>query len=96
MSVGIKETEDVLFGLQALCVELIVEVKKLGALNGGLVALEDLLAAGTPVHTKLAAAIAGIQLVPAEIADVDLMEGMTLGHDALEFEKAIVAALKTV
>lgn len=96
MSIGIKETQDVLAGLQALCVELIVEVKKLGALNGGMVVLEDLLASGSPVHAKLADAIAGIQLVPAEIADIDLMEGISLGHDALEFEKAIVAALKTV
>ncbi len=96
MSVGIKETEEVIVALQQFCVSFIVSSKKLGVIQGGVATVNQLLTSGSDLQLALAAAVDGILKVPSEIGDVDLLEGVALGRDAYTFEKAIVAAVKTV
>jgi hypothetical protein len=94
MQVGIKETEDVIVALQEVSVALVVAVKRFGLKDGALAFVEALLG-DVQLQEKLVAAYENIALVPAEVVDISIIEGLTLGKDAFAFQKAIVAALKT-
>lgn len=90
---GIKETKEALDGLNSLSEE-IVSLAKDGIQMGDAVKLAEDIMLKPEFKAKLAAAIEGIQKVPAEIKDIDFAEGIELAQFEYEGVKKILEALK--
>ena len=90
---GINETMEALGGLNALTLFIISQAKDGISLQDG-VALVEKIMLDPEFKAKLAAAVEGINKVPAELKDLDLMESFALGKYEFEQVQEIVKALK--
>ena len=75
--VGIKETKEALDGLNEVAVEIVKVAKDGIQVKDAATIVEDLITK-PEFKAKLVAAVEGINLVPAEIKDLDLAEGVEL------------------
>ncbi|MCP3681737.1 MAG: hypothetical protein GY861_03515 [bacterium] len=84
---GIKETKEVMALVKAIAIPILKEVKKDGFQP------QDILAfIGSPGFTAaLQPAISGITQVPAEVADISVMEGLELGKYVYDIVQEIMA-----
>ncbi len=87
---GINETQQILAFIETLGVALGKEVAGDGlSIWDALKIFED-----PSFRKKLGDAIEGVQLVPEEIKDIDIVEGFTLSKQALDVVQKILAAFK--
>lgn len=93
MSEGIKELRECLVGLQELSLCLVPLLKD-GVQPGDAVALWAKLQADPVLLAKLTDAVKGLQSVPAELKDMDLLEGMELVKLSVDFVPRLISALK--
>ena len=91
MSVGIKETQELIAGISALAVSLVSAVKKAGVVAGGLQVVE-LFLNDEDFKAKLIAAVENVQAIPAEAAELDFAETLELAKQGIALVKAVVAA----
>jgi len=87
---GIKETQDVLKLVGVVAKSIVKEVKKDGF------QLEDLAAflQSPEWADALKEALKDVQAIPAEIADISLLEGLELGKDVYDLVADVLAELK--
>lgn len=90
---GVKETMEALGGLNALTIFIISQAKDGINLQDG-VALVEKIMLDPEFKAKLAAAVEGINKVPAELKDLDLTESFALGKYGFEQIQEIIKALK--
>lgn len=90
---GIKETKELLVGVNELSVFLVERLKD-GAQVGDAVALIDKLKNDPDFQAKLAAAYDQINQVPAEVKDLSLMEGIELVMVQANYVPKIIEAAK--
>ena len=93
MSVGIKETQELIAGIGAVAVALIGAVKKDGVGKGAL-DLVELFFQDAEFKAKVVAAVEQVNAIPAEIGDLDFAEGFELGKDGIELVKVILNAVQ--
>jgi len=90
--VGIKECKEALIGINELAVVL-ASVFKDGAQIGDAAVLWAKLQADPEVSAKLVAAYQGVSLIPAEVKDLDLGEGVELVSLQAAYVPKLIAAL---
>lgn len=93
MTVGIKETQELIAGISALSVALIGAVKKDGAVKGAL-ELVELFFQDAAFKEAVVGAVENVMAIPAEIKDLDFSEGFELGKDGIELVKSIIGAVQ--
>lgn len=91
--VGIKETKEALDGLNEVAVEIVKVAKDGIQVKDAATIVEDLITK-PEFKAKLVAAVEGINLVPAEIKDLDLAEGVELAKFEYDGVKKIIEELK--
>jgi hypothetical protein len=91
--VGIKETKEVLDGLNSVAEEIISVAKDGLQVKDAVQVVEDLIMK-PEFKAKLVAAVDGINQIPAEIKDLDLAEGVQLVQFEYDGVKRIIEALK--
>lgn len=91
--VGIKETSEALAGTLALAA-VMVELMKDGVQMSDATALMLKFQSDEKFKKALEDAYAGVNQVPAEMADLDLMEGLALAGVAAPGVKAILEAMQ--
>jgi hypothetical protein len=90
---GIKEIKEALVGVNALAV-LLAERMKDGVGIDDAMAVWAKLSSDEAFKAQMVAAYQGISLVPAELKDIDLAEGMELAVLQIQMMPALLAALK--
>ena len=95
MSVGIKETQELISGISAVAVSLVSAIKKAGVVAGSLEVV-DLFLNDEEFKSKLIAAIQNVHAIPAEASDLDFAESLELAKQGIAFVTAVVAASKSV
>ena len=87
---GIKETQDVLKLVEVVACSILAEVKKDGF------QVEDLAAflKSPEWASSLDEAIKGVMGIPAEVADIDIMEALELGKDVYDLAAKVITLLK--
>jgi hypothetical protein len=91
--VGIQETKEVLIAANELTLVVIKHVKD-GIAVSDIPAIVSELMTSDAFKLALVDAITGITNVPAEIKDIDFVEGMELGKVQLGYVPKILEALK--
>lgn len=91
--IGIKDTKEALDGLNEVALE-IVKVAKDGIQVHDAAAIVEVLLLKPEFKAKLVSAVEGIANVPAEIKDLDLMEGVELAKFEFDGVKKIIEELK--
>lgn len=92
--IGIKETKEVLEGLNVIAEEIISVAKDGIQVKDAAQIVEDLLLK-PEFKAKLIAAVDNIKGVPAEIKDLDLVEGVELVKFEYDGVERIIKALKS-
>lgn len=93
MKTGILETRDVLEAVNEIAIIIIkhakdgVQISDIGAIVLNIMNSDD-------TKKALVKAVENVTAVPAELADIDLSEGMELGKVQLGYLPKILAALK--
>lgn len=90
---GIQETKEVLVAVNELALVVIKHVKD-GVSIGDVTAIISDIIATESFKASLAAAVVGITNVPAEIKDIDIIEGGELAICQASFLPKILEALK--
>lgn len=90
MSVGIKETQDVLKLVGVVAKSVVKEVKKDGFQVSDLAAFLS----SPEWASSLREALKDVQAIPAEIADISLLEGLELGKDIYDLVSEVLVELK--
>lgn len=93
MSEGIKETKELLTGLNTLAIELI-NVLKDGVSASDAVTLLAHISSSDSLKKALEDAYQGISAVPTEIKDINLAEALELAALQIEFIPQVVTAMK--
>lgn len=91
--VGIKETKEVLEGMNAIAIEVIA-IAKDGIQAKDAVQLYEDVIVNEVFKAKMIAAFEGLKMVPVEIKDIDFMEAIELGKFEYDGVKNIIEALK--
>jgi hypothetical protein len=95
MSVGIKETKELLSALTLLSVAVVSKVKASGVVKGGFEVVEMFLN-DEEFQTALIAAVDGAASIPAEAADIDFAEALELSKEGVSLVKAVISAAAPV
>lgn len=90
---GIKETKELVIGVNELAVELVKHLKD-GVQVTDALAILDTLKTNEDFKAKLAAAYENVQAVPAEVKDISLVEGMELVMAQAAYLPKIIEAAK--
>lgn len=90
---GIKETQEMLAGLNMVSLFVIGRVKD-GIDMSDAAAVVEKLVMDQEFKSILASAIEGVNKIPAELKDIDLSEALQLGQYEVEQVKKIIEALK--
>ena len=90
----IKETKEAFIGVNELSLFLIERLKD-GVGIDDAIALFQALTTDEEFKAKLGAAVEGISLVPGELKDLDVSEGMELAVIAISYVPKYVEAFKT-
>ena len=93
MSMGIKETKEVLVGVNELSV-LICALAKDGLQVTDALSLFNAIQSNVELQNKLVAAFQGAGAVPEEVKDIDLNEGVELLLLQVSYVPKILEALK--
>lgn len=93
MSESVKETKEALVGINELALILCKRLKD-GVQLADALAVWDAIKNDAEVQAKIVAAYDGISLVKAEVADIDLSEGIELAVMQAQYVPKLVAALK--
>jgi len=91
--VGIKELKEALVGVNELAIFLAERMKD-GVGVDDAMAVFTKLTSDAEFKDKMSAAFEGISLIPAELKDVDLSEGMEIAMLQLQYIPALIAAFK--
>lgn len=90
---GIKETKEMMVGMQALTLVMMEHFKD-GAQFSDALELWESFKNDAKFKAQLMAAYDGYKKIPAEIKDLDLLEGFELGKQGVDFAGAILMELK--
>jgi len=93
VKVGIKETKELLDGLNTIAEEIISVAKDGIQVQDAVQIVEDLILK-PEFKAKLVSAVQNVKDIPAEIKDLDLAEGVELVQFEYEGVKRIIEALK--
>lgn len=93
MSVGIKETKELLVGVNELSLVLLKAFKD-GIQAKDALELFEAIRSNPELQAKLMQAYEGYGSLPAEMSDVSLAEGLELAQTQLEYLPKILEALK--
>ena len=92
-ALGIKETKEVVVGVNELAIELVKHFKD-GVQFTDALGLIETLKTNEDFKAKLVAAYENIQAVPAEVKDISLVEGMELVMVQAAYLPKIIEAAK--
>jgi urease gamma subunit len=93
MKTGILETRDVLEAVNEIAI-IIIKHAKDGVQISDISAIVLNIMNSDDTKKALVKAVENVTAVPAELADIDLAEGLELGKVQLEYLPKILAALK--
>lgn len=93
VKVGIKETKELLDGLNSIAEEIISVAKDGIQIQDAIQIVEDLITK-PEFKAKLVAAVQNVKDIPAEIKDIDLSEGVELVQFEYNGVQRIIEALK--
>lgn len=91
---GIKETQEIVKVVGTLGVFVAKKLKD-GAQISDVNALMNLIANDTEFQNQFKEAVVGIQNIPFEVTDIDVIEGFQLGKQGVDIVNDIVTELKS-
>ncbi len=87
---GVQETKDVIALAQVVAIAIIVEIKK----DGFQIADLGAFLKSPDFEAALGPALENISLVPAEVTELDVFDGLSLARAGYELATSVIAELK--